>query len=167
MKSLETSLEYPISHWFDYESNSDQHQRTFLDTLNQMRKAINMDLCSEYNLGYSNFTFELWIILHRTVCNVPLTNRKQYIRPLNRAFSTSFENLDEYKHEDNFEGILRMLTLLDVIQAIKRAKDFMNNNILNGYKSIEYAGYSCYHENPSLTVMESVERILTDCKIIK
>jgi hypothetical protein len=93
-------------------------------------------------------------------------NRKLYIKPLNRAFSSNYENLDEYKHESNFKGILKTLTLYDVIKAIERANSIMRENYRKAYKLYEYAGYGYYRENPSLTVMESVERVLRDCRII-
>ena len=55
----------------------------------------------KYALGYSNFTFELWMILHKRDCNGSLTDRRQYLNPINQAFGEKFENLDQYKHEDN------------------------------------------------------------------
>ena len=50
----------------------------------QLGKDIN------YKLGYSNFTFELWIILHKTDCNGAKTNRKQYLFDLNKTIKDKF-----------------------------------------------------------------------------
>ena len=52
-----------------------------------------------------------------------LVNRTQYLSPLNRAYNTNFENLEEYKQENNFKKLLRSLTLEHVRQAVKRSKD--------------------------------------------
>jgi hypothetical protein len=119
-----------LTHWFDYESNEPAHQIQFQTTLGRMRKAQKEKLCEKYNLGYSNFTFELWIILHKSNCYGSFIHRKQYIKPINSTFSENFVNLDEFKHEYNFNHGHR------------------SHN--NGCKLIETAGYKYYCENPSL-----------------
>ena len=108
-----------ITHIFDYESDEE----------------------IKYHLGYSNFTFELWMILHKADCNGSLMHRRQYLMPLNRAYGENFENLDQYKHEDNFKRVLGKLTLDNVRQAIRRAKVIMRKNEEMGYRLQEYKGY--------------------------
>lgn len=74
--------------------------------------------------------------------------------------------MDEYKHETNFRRCLSKLSIQNVIYAINRAKQLMNINKQNGYVLQQYKGYSFYRENPSITVWEIVERILTDCELM-
>ena len=98
-----------------------------------MKEAQNIGRQIKYQLGYSNFTFELWIILHKIDFNTPLNHRSQYFSFINRAYGEQFNNLDDYKRENNFKRILKKLTIDDVREAIKRAKDIMNKNKENGY----------------------------------
>lgn len=93
-------------------------------------------------------------------------HRRQYLTPLNRAYGENFENLDQYKHENNFKRILSKLTLDNVRQAIRRSKTIMRKNEEMGYRLQEYKGYRYYRENPSLSLGEQIERILEDCKIL-
>ena len=52
------------------------------------------------------------------------------------------------------------MTLKDVQQAIQRSKDIMQKNPEYGYLLQSYKGYKYYRENPSLSIWESVEKIL-------
>ena len=90
----------------------------------------------------------------------------QYLDPLNRAYGEHFENLDQYKHENNFKRLLSTLTLDDVRSAVERAKAIMQTNQGNGYVLQQYKGYKYYNENPSLSVWEIVEKILSDCQLM-
>lgn len=155
-----------ITHIFDYESDEEIHVKQFKTALERMKDAQNTGKNIKYHLGYSNFTFELWMILHKVDCNGSLMHRRQYLMPLNRAYGENFENLDQYKHENNFKRILSNLTLDNVRQAIRRAKVIMRKNEEMGYRLQEYKGYRYYKENPSLSLWEQIERILMDCKVL-
>ena len=120
----------------------------------------------KYLLGYSNFTFELWIILHKAECNGVLAHRRQYLVPLNRAYNENFENLDQYKHKDNFHRVLGKLSLNDVREAIRRANSIMQNNETNELVLKQYKGYRYYEANPSLSIWEHVQKILADCRLL-
>jgi hypothetical protein len=94
-----------------------------------------------------------------------LTNRRQYLAPINNAYAENFNNLDEYKHEKNFKRCLRKLTLENVISAVERAEMIMKTNVENGWKMQNYKGYEYCRENPSLTIFQSVKKILRECGI--
>ncbi len=85
---------------------------------------------------------------------------------INRAYGENFENMDEYKHENNFKRILSQLTLQDVRDAVERAKQIMKRNAENGYVLQEYKGYRYFKENPSLAVWEVIERVLVECELV-
>ena len=155
-----------ITHIFDYESGEAIYEKQFKTVLERMKAAQNTGKNIKYQLGYSNFTFELWMILHRADCNVTLMHRRQYLRPLNRAYGENFENLDQYKREYNFKRVLGKLTLDNVRQAVCRSKVIMQKNEEMGYRLQEYKGYKYYKENPSLTLWEQIERILAECGLI-
>lgn len=154
-----------ITHVFDRESEDSVHAKQFQETLDRMSDAEQLGKDIKYKLGYSNFTFELWMILHKIDCNGAKTNRKQYLSDLNKAYDEKFEDLKEYKREKDFERILKKLTIEDVLSAVKRSELIMKRNEESGYTPQQYKGYSFYKENPSLSVWEIVDKILKDCKL--
>ena len=154
-----------ITHVFDRESEDDVHVKQFQETLDRMSDAEQLGKDIKYKLGYSNFTFELWIIFHKTDCNGAKTHRKQYLPELNKAYDEKFEYLQEYKRENDFKRILKKLTIEDVISAVKRAEAIMKRNEKSGYRLQQYKEYSFYKENPSLSVWEIVDKILKECEI--
>lgn len=155
-----------ITHVFDRESEDAIHTEQFQTTLDRMKAAQGIGKSIKYSLGYSNFTFELWIILHKADCYGTLAHRRQYLEPLNRAYGEHFENLKQYKQEDNFKRVLGKLTLEDVLQAVRRAKTITQRNIESGYVLQQYKGYKYYRENPSLSLCVRIEEILHECKLI-
>lgn len=162
-KSLVTLGKTEITHMFDYESNEEIYTTQFRATLDRMKQSQSIGKSIKYQLGYSNFTFELWMVLHKIDCSGCLTHRKQYIMFINRAYEENFENLDQYKHEDNFKRVLSKLTIDDVKNAIQRSKTIMQKNQENGLVLQQYKGYRYYKENPSLSIWEVIEKILLDC----
>ena len=122
-----------ITHIMDRESEEKTHVQQFETVLSRMKSAEKIGKSIKYNLGYSNFAFELWIVLHKADCNGYLNHRRQYPSLLNRTYAEQFENLDQYKHEGNFGRVLSKLTLDDVEQAIRRSKAIMRINQENGY----------------------------------
>lgn len=165
-KSLTITKEIEVYHFFDYESDEPIHTQGFQDAMDNMKKAEQLGKQIKYKSGYSNFTFDLWIILHMADCNTSYAHRKQYIVPINKAFGEKFENMDEYKHEDNFKRCLSKMNLSNVIDAIGRAKKIMQRNQENGYTLLQYKGYRYYKENPSLSAWEAIEKILSDCELL-
>ncbi len=155
-----------IIHIFDRESEEEFHVEQFQRTLDRMKAAQKTGRQITYRLGYSNFTFELWIILHKSDCNGSLVNRDQYLMPLNRAYGEQFTTLDQYKHEDNFKRILKELTIDDVREAIRRANQIMKNNKDAGYVQRRYKGYCYYEENPALSIGEQIEKIMKECGLV-
>lgn len=165
-KSLTVIKKVEIYHFFDYESDEPVHTQSFQDTMNNMKKAEQLGKQIKYKSGYSNFTFDLWIILHMADCNTSYAHRKQYVTPINKAFGEKFENMDEYKHEDNFKRCLNKMNLSNVFDAIRRAKSIMQRYQENGYILYQHKGYKYYKENPSLSAWEAIEKILRDCKLL-
>lgn len=121
-KSLTVTRKIEIYHFFDYESDEPIHVKGFQEALDNMKKAEKIGKQIKYRSGYSNFTFDLWIILHMTNCNASFSHRKQYVTPINRTFGEKFQNMDEFKEENNFKRCLNKMDLSNVIVAIDRAK---------------------------------------------
>lgn len=153
-----------VFHICDVESNEPVHVDKFQKILSEMKEAKKQKKIT-YRLGYSNFAFELWMVLHKRTCNGMLAHRRQYLDHINRAFGESFENLDQYKHENEFKRCLAKLYLADVQKAIERADSIMANNQKSGKMLMQYKGYAYYRDNPALSIHEAVRLILAECGI--
>lgn len=163
VKTFSSLYRTTIWHIFDYESSQPVHTDNFKWTLGRMKEAARYKTVS-YRLGYSNFTFDLWIILHKEKCNAPLTDRSQYISHINHAFHKEFIDMDDYKHEDHFKSLLKKCTLDDVREAIKRAQEIEEHNQECGYRKQQYKGFQYYRENPATDVWKAVSDILSQCE---
>ena len=137
-KSLAITDKVEIWHLSDYESSEEVHVKQFTETMDRMAETKSLRKQITYKFGYSNFTFDLWMILHKMDCRGAFSHRKQYVTPINRAYGEKFENMDEFKHEANFKRCLKKLTLEDVIEAVNRAKAIMEINKQNGYTLHQY-----------------------------
>ena len=165
-KGLNSLMVRSIYHICDVESLEPVHVEKFQNILSEMKAAKTQKLKKvDYKLGYSNFTFELWIVLHKKDCNGSLAHRSKYLSHINKAFGENFEDLDHFKAEDNFKRCLSKLTLNDVKMAIHRAERIMISNAENGKKEIEFKGFKYYEDNPSLTIWTIVKEMLMDCGI--
>lgn len=163
-KGLTITDKTAVTHLCDYESDSQEHNANFTRVMDRMAAVSSLGKQIKYSFGYSNFTFELWIILHKTDCRTSFSDRKQYLLPINNAFNEAFQNLSEYKEEKNFKRILASLKLDDVVSAIERSKAIMRENAkIHQYRECTYKKFRYYKENPSLMIWESVEQILNDC----
>ncbi|MDL2264683.1 RloB domain-containing protein [Synergistaceae bacterium OttesenSCG-928-I11] len=141
------------------------HVERFERALARMKEAARLKTV-KYALGYSNLTFELWIVLHKSDCFAPLTHRGQYLPHINKAFGEKFEDLDHYKREADFKRILGKLTLDDVRDAVKRSASLMAQKCANNCTEQNCKGYKFYTENPSLSVGQVVQKILVECGLL-
>lgn len=64
-----------VIHICDVESNEPVHVDKFRNILSEMKEAKTQKKIT-YSLGYSNFTFELWMVLHKRNCKGFLSHRR-------------------------------------------------------------------------------------------
>ena len=123
MEKRKGNKRIPYIHVQDIEDYYDEFQRTkFYGMIDEMRTAEG-EFGIIYELGYSNYTFELWMLLHVADMSHAVLNRKAYLAPINRWFHRDFADLDEFKREAAFREILDEFVTLDSIkQAIRRAE---------------------------------------------
>lgn len=166
-KSITAKANPEVFHICDVESTSKEHIDKFERILSEMKESKKQKNI-KYILGYSNFTFELWLILHKQNCNGPLTKRQDYITQINKCFCNSgerFENLEQFKQKSSLEKSFKQLSLDDVKKAIERAEKITKANEQNHKQLIKHSGYSYYRENPALSIHEVVKRILVECGV--
>ena len=77
-KTVNVKTTPEVYHVCDVESNDQDHVKKFRNILTEMKEAKTQKKII-YKLGYSNFTFELWMVLHKRNCNGPLNHRRQYL----------------------------------------------------------------------------------------
>jgi len=165
IKGLQVLSKSDVFHVIDRESEDSVHVQQFATTLKQMRDAQRISKAVSYKLGYSNFTFDLWMILHKINCNASFNYRHQYLNPINSAFQERFSNMNDYKKEVNFKRLLNKLSLADVWAAVDRSDDIMIKNKKAGYIEQQYCGYRYYTINPSLSVGDMVKKTLSQCMV--
>lgn len=99
-----------VFHICDIESPEKIHIDKFENILKEMKEAKKQKNIN-YQLGYSNFTFELFLILHKRNCYEKLNDRHQYLSHIQRCFNEKFEKMEHYKQENTFKRCLDKLTL--------------------------------------------------------
>ena len=127
-KGTNAKITPEVIHVCDIESNGEFHVAKFHNILKEMSEAKKQKNI-KYQLGYSNFTFELWMILHKKDCFSQFTDRKQYLIPIQQCFNEKFEDLGHYKNESAFKRCLSKLSIDDVKLAVKRADKIAKYNI--------------------------------------
>lgn len=165
-KSIPAIYGTRVFHICDYESNDEIHVNQFNQILEELKKVKQINKMLDYKLGYSNFTFDLWIILHKKQQNSSVIHRKQYVKGINKAYRENFEFLDEYKKEANFKRILSKIKIEDVIKAVKRGNEIRAKHKEDEDRMIKYGKFEYYRENPDMTINECIEEILKDCEIL-
>jgi hypothetical protein len=141
-------------HTFDYEGNRDE--ALFKKVLKGVKKVNDHPDYNgriSYKVGYSNLSFDLWVLLHKIKFTRELTYKKEYLTFISKAFGRNFESMNKYKQEDNFKKyILSKIFLTDILNAIKHAK--------------EIHGFKYFIDNPDLSIHECIETILNECGVM-
>lgn len=150
----------------DIEGSTQSHIQSVEQTISRLKEAKSLGKTVTYKWGYSNLSFDLWIVLHKKNCNAELNSVDGYLSRINSAFGTKFEDMREYKEEDNFKQCLGKLSLPEVLDAIRRAREIMRRNEQNNYPSVKFKGYSYYPHNPSLDLWQPIEQIMRDCGLL-
>ena len=159
---------YPVDCFqvFDFEGTSDEDETNFERILSEYRDIRKYHSNVNYSLGYSNLTFELWMILHRKNIEGHVANKHSYLKYINKAFSKSFISLNDFKDEKNFKAILsEYIHLEDIKIAIRNAEKIRERKVLSKAKANEMCKFKYYIDNPDCTIHECVKTIFNDCGI--
>lgn len=165
-KKLTVQSKTTVWHLSDIEGSTREHIQGVESTISRLKDVKKLGKAITYKWGYSNLSFDLWMILHKQSCTAELANVDGYLRHINSAFSAHFESMKKYKEEANFKRCLGGLCLDDVKSAIGRAKSIMQRNERDGYQQTQYKGFAYYIHNPSLDLWQPIEAILSDCGLI-
>lgn len=166
VKNLSPWVKTTIVEVMDYEGSSQSDQQTFVHALDDMEKASHLKPGVKCVLGYSNLTFELWILLHKMECRRTLDNKKQYLDLLNQAYKSKFETLSKFKQEKSFKKVLNSIDLEDVKTAIQRAEAIRKQNEQDSIPIIYQKKYKYFKKNPDCSLQEFIRKILEDCGLM-
>lgn len=155
-------------HIQDIENYYDSYQldkfKNLIDEINETKRECKI---RSYELGYTNYTFDLWIALHKVNLLTPVSDRYQYYKYINQGYNKNYLHMDDYKSEDEFDSILKQIELVDVIAAIERGKKIRKAHEDNHEHRESYGKFEFYRDNPDLNIHLIIESILKDCEIIK
>ena len=165
-KKLTIREKTTVWHLSDIEGSSEDQIRAVEGTLSRLKDTKKLGRDIVYKWGYSNLSFDLWMILHKQNCNAELNCVDSYLSHINRAFDTQFESMKKYKEEANFKYCLGKLSFQEVLAALSRAKEIMRRNERDGYQLTRSKGYAYYIHNPSLDLWQPIETILRDCGLL-
>ena len=93
VKKLVVQKKTTIWHLSDIEGSSAEQIQTVHNTLGRLKEAKGLGKSIIYKWGYSNLSFDLWMILHKQNCNAELNGVDGYLSHINRAFETQFESM--------------------------------------------------------------------------
>lgn len=145
-----------------YDAEQQQKFYRIIDEMHTAERTFNISYC----LGYSNYTFELWMLLHVADMTASVANRGAYLRPINQYFKREYHSLAEFKNETEFQHILEEFITLDTIfTAVSRAERIAENNAKQSKKRINYHSVTFYPDNPDVSVHEIVQMIFDVCEV--
>ena len=165
VKSITVLDRTEIHHMHDVESEDADSKQSFNNMIEDLNKAKRLGKKITYHLCYSNLSFEVWLLWHKTDFFKNYMYPKEYLSDINKAYGMNFTSFSEYKKEANFKMILSKICLEDVINAIKRFEKMKQKYEETDYISCK-GGYRYCRKNPSSNVGEIVALILKDCKLI-
>lgn len=166
MEKRKGNKRVPYIHVQDIEDYySDYHRAKFFGMIEEMR-TVEDKFKIHYELGYSNYTFELWMLLHVADMNYTVQDRHSYLAQVNRWFHRNYASIDEFKSHDEFQNILDEFVTLDSIKlAISRAEKIVQTNVDDGKTKETYKGITFYRDNPDISVHEVVKLIFEVCDV--
>ncbi len=156
----------PVFHICDYESNEPEHVAQFCSVIDELKEIKINYKTYNYRLGYSNFAFELWLIMHKRAGFIPVTDRSRYVTQINNLYGTNFTRIKDNKDKVTFHHLLEQITLEDVKNAVINSRKIREEQQRLGNRMVEYKGFSYYRDNPDLTIHECVEIVLKECGVL-
>ncbi len=150
----------------DIESNSGYHVNNFNDVLKTCKESRENMPFLEFNVAYTYYSFEVWMILHKSNCT-SVFSRSKYISIINSIYGEKFIGNDDYKKKDNFSKLLEKISINDIINnAIPKASKIKKHNVqFNQKYAKNIHGVAYYLADPDLSLHEFIERILLECGI--
>lgn len=131
---------------FDYDGKKEKYE-----------EAIDLAMDKQITLGYTNYCFDLWLILHKEdyICSV--NSSDGYIEELRRVYG--LKDNANVKKRDQVKAILEKINLEDIKAAIRRAEMIVASNLeKEANKTMkEYE----YYDNPDTQMHEMLKSVFS------
>ncbi|MBQ8298268.1 MAG: RloB domain-containing protein [Clostridia bacterium] len=125
-------------------------------------EAIELATDNKIELGYSNYCFDLWLILHKKDYFSPVSNQASYAADVRKIYG--LDKGTDIKKADNVKKIMSQIELSDVVEAIKRGKAIAKNNSAKVPNLTAAKSYP-YYNNPDTQMHVLLEKILVKAGI--
>ena len=164
-KSIRSQFERTWYHIVDKETCKECDEKTFEKRITSFYNIGKNNKKIETVLGYSNVSFELWLIMHKSDKKPSVHCAENYWKTLKKIYKLNdVESFNDYKSEKNFNKVLAQIELEDIKNAIKRADNLERINNREGI--LRTSGFPYFENNPSLSVHNVVKMILEDSELI-
>lgn len=131
---------------FDYDGKTSKYE-----------EAIDLGIENNIDLGYSNYSFDLWLIWHKVDFNKCVISQNEYESKVKSVFGLSpGKNIKKEKIVININS---QIALKDIFNAIDRADKNQEYNKNNNTAIITAKGNK-YYSNPDTRIHEILKEIL-------
>ena len=118
---------------FDYDGKKDKYE-----------EAIDLAIENKIELGYTNYCFDLWLILHKEDYFDIVQNQDAYADKLRQVFGLAADA--NIKKEKRVTEIVNQIGLSDIKNAIQRGKKISEDN--QGKEANKTPKENRYYDNP-------------------
>ena len=163
-----TPMPYQVKwyHIIDKESDIETNRQAFLNVLSECKQVKKTKRNANLILGYSNVSFDAWILLHKMNSLPNVESQQEYWTHLQREFNlNNIQNYNQYKSAKNFQRVLKQITLQDISSAITKAYKIERANEEN-FNIQRHCGFEFFNENPAFSIHKVVEDILKEVKLL-
>ena len=164
-KYISIPFERKWYHIIDQETNSSSDKITFKNNLKNFNDIKKIRKNVKLYLGYSNISFELWLIMHKTNEQPQVHKPSQYLKLLKKLYNCpNIKELEEFKTKQNFERVLKQITLDDIKRAVRNGQklELENKKCCAHQKN---CGFEYFEENPSTNLHKIIIDIFNDVGI--
>ncbi|MCI8373983.1 MAG: RloB domain-containing protein [Lachnospiraceae bacterium] len=122
---------------FDYDGKTSKYE-----------EAIDLAMEHRIVLGYTNYCFDLWLLLHKENYIQAVSNQDGYANELRKAYG--LKKGVNIKKKEQVEKIMEQINMEDVITAIARAESIAFHNLKKASHKTPQ-GYM-YYDNPDTQI---------------
>lgn len=123
----------------------------------KFEEAINLANVHNVNVGYSNYCFDLWLILHKEDYVTVVKNQNDYEGDVKRVYN--LPQSTNIKHRNTVRRICDQLDLASIVKAIKRFERL--EPTLNRKRNVT-TSESVYYSNPDTSMPKLLRYIFNE-----
>lgn len=130
---------------FDYDGQTTKYE-----------EALELAQENKIQVGYTNYCFDLWLILHKEDFFEPVSHQDNYATHVRRIFGLDVGA--DIKKAPNVDNIMTQIGLYDIYSAIKRA-EYIENINLGKTPHTTPNQHVKYYDNPDTQMHSVIKRI--------